>query len=287
MTKTAGRVPTTNELAIRTDSGWLHATERPGRTPAVVMMHGFPGDSRIYSRLSPLLSPYRSLAFDWAGYGRSERNHSGRFDRADHQRQIAIALDYLGPPPVVLVAHDGAGPDVVDYVLDHSDRVRQVVLLNTSCGHAPALGLAEITRHRPEENLRFVTDTVFEDGQQRLTLPDPAGTSRAVPPVGTVRSHALAPKADTVWTGHRSHEGAKPDRPVSLIFGTRDEYFSPDLASCLTVLFRRAEVHLIHNASHWPQWDQPEAVARVIRRAASSGLPTASAGGSLSGRLNL
>ena len=53
--------------------GRLHVTDyrRPG--PALVLMHGFPDDSRIYDRLVPLLASRRILAVDWLGHGRSDR----------------------------------------------------------------------------------------------------------------------------------------------------------------------------------------------------------------------
>jgi len=55
--------------------------------------------------------------------------------------------------------------------------------------------------------------------------------------------------------------------PVTLVFGARDEYLSPYLARHLAALFTNANVRLVEDASHWPQWDQPEIVADVIKEA--------------------
>jgi pimeloyl-ACP methyl ester carboxylesterase len=43
-----------------------------------------------------------------------------------------------------------------------------------------------------------------------------------------------------------------------------DEYLSPDLGRHIASLFRRAKIHFVDDASHWPQWDRPGTVARVI-----------------------
>jgi len=51
-----------------------------------------------------------------------------------------------------------------------------------------------------------------------------------------------------------------PDR-----VGVLDRYLSPDLATHLAGLFPKAVPHLIDGASHWPQWDQPQAVSELIR----------------------
>jgi NAD(P)-dependent dehydrogenase (short-subunit alcohol dehydrogenase family) len=52
--------------------------------------------------------------------------------------------------------------------------------------------------------------------------------------------------------------------------GPADPYLNPDLARHLAGLFRHADLHLVRGASHWPQWDQPELVARLIIQAAAS-----------------
>ncbi len=54
--------------------------------------------------------------------------------------------------------------------------------------------------------------------------------------------------------------------PVTLVFGAADHYLSAHLARHLASLFRDADVHLVDNASHWPQWDQPELVAKLIKQ---------------------
>jgi pimeloyl-ACP methyl ester carboxylesterase len=55
--------------------------------------------------------------------------------------------------------------------------------------------------------------------------------------------------------------------PVTLIFGAQDAFLTPEVANHIARQFRRAEVHLLDDASHWPQWDQPDEVARLIRQA--------------------
>ena len=59
------------------------------------------------------------------------------------------------------------------------------------------------------------------------------------------------------------------DVPVTLLFGASDEYLSPDLARHLAGLFTHADLHLVEDASHWPQWDQPTIVANFMRGAAT------------------
>ena len=61
------------EHSVTHEAGSLHVLDYPGEEPAIVLMHGFPDDHRVYDKLLPLLSPRRAVAFDWLGYGRSDR----------------------------------------------------------------------------------------------------------------------------------------------------------------------------------------------------------------------
>ena len=54
--------------------------------------------------------------------------------------------------------------------------------------------------------------------------------------------------------------------PVSVIPGRDDPNLTPDVAQHICALFPNSEMHLIDRASHWPQWDQPDEVADLIRR---------------------
>src|SRR5215475_2587344 len=82
MSETIGEPVAAESRMVSVPGGRLHVRDFPGLEPALVVMHGFPDDSRIYDRLAPLLAPRRVLAVDWLGYGCSERAEPGPFDGA-------------------------------------------------------------------------------------------------------------------------------------------------------------------------------------------------------------
>jgi haloalkane dehalogenase len=55
--------------------------------------------------------------------------------------------------------------------------------------------------------------------------------------------------------------------PVSIIFGETDRYLNPSLAAEIAGLFQDLSFHLVQDASHWPQYDQPEVVAGLFKGA--------------------
>ena len=285
----ASRDATTRQVS--TAMGRLHVADHAGDEPALVLMHGFPDDSRIYNRLVPLLSPRRVVAFDFLGYGGSDRPRTGALDSAGHVHQLGAVLDELGIETAVLVGHDASGPVAIDYALAAPDRVGKLILLNTYYGHAPALRLPEMIRLLADPDMTPLADAMLDDADQRIWLlghtarqfgadpldPDSVGITSVLPQFFSDGDHPDALPAIRAWTAalfsdldaqdRRIAQGqlAGLDTPVRLVFGALDPYLSPDLAAHLARLFAKADLHLVDGASHWPQWDQPEAVAELIR----------------------
>jgi pimeloyl-ACP methyl ester carboxylesterase len=85
-TSHAGAV-SVDERRVSTPHGAIFVREAPGDGPAVVLMHGFPDDQRIYARLLPLLSTRRAVTFDFLGYGRSDRSATAGFTPDDQPRK--------------------------------------------------------------------------------------------------------------------------------------------------------------------------------------------------------
>src|SRR5580692_9621831 len=111
-----------NERLLDTPHGRVFVRDIPGEDPPIVLMHGFPDDHNIYDRLLPLLSPRRAVAFDWRGYGRSDRADLGGFSVQEHVAELEALLDQLGIGRAVLVGHDASGPDAVAFTIAHPQR---------------------------------------------------------------------------------------------------------------------------------------------------------------------
>jgi len=285
----ASRDATTRQVS--TAMGRLHVADHAGDEPALVLMHGFPDDSRIYNRLVPLLSPRRAVAFDFLGYGGSDRPRTGTLDSAGHVHQLGAVLDELGIETAVLVGHDASGPVAIDYALTAPERVGKLILLNTYYGHAPALRVPEMIRLLADPDMTPLADAMLNDPDRRMWLlghtarqfggdpldPDSVGVAAVVPQFFGDAGRPDALPAIRAWTAalfsdldaqdQRITQGqlAGLDIPVGLVFGVLDRYLSPDLAAHLASLFARADLQLVDGASHWPQWDAPKAVSGLIR----------------------
>jgi len=286
--------PTTdvNERYVHHGGGSLYVIDYAGEEPAIVLMHGFPDDHRIYDKLAPLLSPRRVVTFDWFGYGRSDRTDTVGSYSDDHGSELKAVLDALGIARAVLVGHDASGPDAVVFAVTHPERVAHLVLLNTIFGHQPSLKLPGMIRLLADPALAALADAMVNDDAQRLWLLqhtaaqwdmdalDPDGIAvRSILPQffgDTDQPDAIA--AIRAWTAGLYEALDRQDAliesgalrhlevPVSIIFGEKDRYLSPTLGAEIARLFRDPSVHVVQDAAHWPQHDQPEVVAELLQR---------------------
>ena len=281
------------ELTVEHADGALHIVDRAGEEPAIVLMHGFPDDHHIYDRLAPLLRPRRVIAFDWLGYGRSSRREKGAFDRTSRQQDLTALIDLLGLDKVVLVGHDASGPEAITFALRWPEQVTHLVLLNTYYGRVRGLRFPEMIRLFADPELIPLADAMVEDPEQRLWLLTHSAKQFGMYPLkpnGLAASSILA----QYFGSERQHDAlteirawtadlfgaldAQDERvaagdlgglavPTILIFGARDSYLSAAVAQGLAALLQSSATHPIPGASHWPQWDEPEAVAKIITEA--------------------
>jgi pimeloyl-ACP methyl ester carboxylesterase len=285
------------EQRVDTPHGRVFVRDIPGDDPPIVLMHGFPDDHRVYDKLAPWLSSRRVVVFDWLGYGRSDRSDAAPFSLEEHGSELAAVLDELDISRAVLVGHDASGPDAVAFSVVHPERVAHLVLLNTIFGNQAALQLPEMIRLLADPGLTPLADAMINDEGQRLWLlqhtadqwgldavdPDGLAIQSILPQFFGDASQPDALTAIRTWTAGLFdalvredaliHSGAlrRLAVPVSIIFGEADRYLNPSLAAEIADLFREPSLHLVPNASHWPQWDQPETVAELIRKATDNG----------------
>jgi pimeloyl-ACP methyl ester carboxylesterase len=280
------------ERHVTTPHGRVYAVEVPGEEPAIVLMHGFPDDHRIYDKLLPRLSPRRAVAFDFVGYGRSERTDGPHFSSADHGEEITSVLDGLGIDRAVLVGQDASGPDAVLYALAHGDRAAHLVLLNTVFGNQPSLIWPEMTRLFSDPQLKTLADDLVSDPNQLLWVLQRWGAQLGLDaddPEGIVR-HSIMPQfygdehqSDAIasvraWCAtlrealDQQDELAKTGAlaclkiPVLIIWGLADRYLTAALADEIAALFEKSSVHFLPFAGHYPQHDQPDQVAELLKK---------------------
>lgn len=111
---------------VRTASGPVEVAEA-GAGPAVLVVHGMPGDWRQARVLADDLAPHaRVLLVSRPGYGRTPLS-SGRSPE-EQARLYRSLLDELGVTTAVVVGISGGGPSSYAFAAGHPDRCAGLVL---------------------------------------------------------------------------------------------------------------------------------------------------------------
>ena len=115
----------------------IHYTDQ-GTGPAVVFLHGFLMDSRMFApQLAALEDAFRCIAIDARGFGQTVWDGQP-FDLYDTVGDTLAVLDHLGIAQAAFVGMSQGGYAVLRLALRHPERVAGLVLMGTSSHTDPA-----------------------------------------------------------------------------------------------------------------------------------------------------
>lgn len=263
----------------------IYTREYGGDGPPVVLMHGFPDNLHLYDRLMPHLTGRRVVAFDFLGWGGSDKPADYPYTADNQTRDLDAVIGHLGLEDVVLVAHDASGPPAIDWALLHPERTAALVLLNTyyglTLGARPPEAIFLFSTPVLRKVARFVSGRfdlfrkMYWWQVGRKFIRDEEVRKEFVPllyeqfaATPSTKPAFFSLNAD-LWETMRSRSDAEPvmrafGRPVRIIFGEADPYLNAGVARRFHGLFPNSELFLLPTARHFPQLDEPEEVARLI-----------------------
>jgi pimeloyl-ACP methyl ester carboxylesterase len=266
---------------VRFEGHRLYVRDYPGRGPTFVLMHGFPDNLHLYDRLVPRLGGRRTIAFDFLGWGHSDKPRGHRYTFAEQEAELDAVVRGLRLGPIVPVVHDASGPAGINWALAHRRQVAALVLLNTFYSAMPTTN--------PPEAIRIFSDPAFRQLAQAIAanqqisrwlyfwqvgrfMSDPKVRARMlselwpqfVPslPAFVSLNRDLLPAV--VANTAREAELSSFDRPVRIIFGARDPYLNSGMARRFHELMPTSDLFLLP-ARHYVQVDAPALVARLMR----------------------
>jgi cis-3-alkyl-4-acyloxetan-2-one decarboxylase len=279
----AGSFPFQGRFASAGDASLHYVDEGPADAAPLLFVHGNPTWSYLWRRPIAELSAggHRCIAFDHMGFGRSDKPPAlSAYSLQRHVENAIALIDELDLRDVTLVAHDWGGPIGLGALLERTDRLRAIVLMNTWAWELPSFlppflrefrteGLGEIlalggnlfVESIPGGMGRRDIDPVMMDAY-RAPFPDywsRAGTlafQREIPLTERDRS---APLMGSI---HDRLPGL--DVPVLLVWGMRDPVFQPVFLEQWQELFPNARTVELGDASHFLVEDDPDAVTGAI-----------------------
>lgn len=260
----------------------LHYVDEGEGVP-VVFFHGNPTWSFVYRDVIRGLSGVRALAPDLPGFGMSGHPPDFGYTPQEHVAWLGAWLDSLGVDRFVAVVQDWGGPTGLRTILERSERVAGVVVLNT-WAWPPHLMLRTLSwvlgsplgdwvqARQPDALVRgsmasgaSKPDAVFEAYVAPHRDPDHR-RGLAVFPRAIRRNDAWLAELEALLPRLR-------DVPVEMVWGMQDKGLGTEavIARWLEHL-PHANVTRLPHASHFVQEDDPEAVAAAVTRVIERGV---------------
>lgn len=250
-------------------NGYRLFYEESGQGVPVVLLHGFPLSSRIWSPIRQTVTRHaRLITPDLRGHGLSEKP-DGRYSMESLAHDIATLVDHLGLETLVLGGHSMGGYITFQFAQHYPDRLRGLILVDTraeaDAEEGKARRLKAIAKIRTEGAAAFLEE--FLPG---LIGPSSKASNPAL--VDELKAMA-APIPDHVLIGCLQGMLERPDSrpllqslpiPVLVIVGEEDQLTPPSGARAMAEALPMAELAVIPQAGHTPSLEAPQAVAQAI-----------------------
>jgi pimeloyl-ACP methyl ester carboxylesterase len=280
---TYGRLPPTPPASgrfVAVDGVRIRYLERPGREPAVLLIHGLPGTAEDFERVSPLIAGRREIAIDRPGFGFS----SGGYFPFDRQlRVLAGVLASLGVRrPPILVGHSYGGTVALGYAELHPGGVAGLVLVDAAaaCTHNSYLerARARLVRLLELPVIAQLADVTFSQLLRKASAE--AGESEAFDPDRVVERHRERVLAINLKHGNlEAYAGeviaangvvARVNRglhalavPTVVIQGAKDQLVKPECGRRLAASVPGASLQMV-SGGHMAPYTHPAAVAGAV-----------------------
>jgi len=244
--------------------------EVTGEGPAVVLIHGFGLDMRMWDpQLADLAARFRVVRYDCRGFGAS-----GPLDPAvpyTHAGDLVALLDHLDIGEAVLAGLSFGGRVALQTALAVPDRVRGLALLGSVLDGVPwdpesARGLDEVAR-------RVQAGGVLAGREAWLAHPLFAA-ARSRPDLAAALAAMVAGYPGQHWLGQDPHRQTRPPVevlegvtvPTLVAVGERDVPGFREMSAALARRIPGAAYHVVADAGHMINMEQPAAVCELLTR---------------------
>jgi len=279
-------------FALRLPGGITLECRRAGSGARVMLLHGFPEAAFVWDDLIEHLAPRAAcVAPNLRGYaGSSAPAEPAAYRPRALVGDVVAAIEALGAPLDVLVAHDWGGALAWNLAAQRPDLLRHLVVINAP---HPAAFLRELRLSAAQQAASaYMTFLCRPDAEVLLAendfarlwpfLGDATWLTPAVRaryrevwsrgldgPLNYYRGSPLRPPAaptDAIHTLLLPDEAVTVRVPTTVIWGERDRALLPGLLDGLEHWVPQMRLVRVPDASHWIVHEQPALVAGEIER---------------------
>lgn len=266
--------------AFSVEAGIMRYLDEGAGQP-IVMVHGNPVWSFVYRKLvAGLADHYRCVVPDHIGFGQSDKPADWSYLPQDHAANLTALLNALALDDITLVVQDWGGPIGLSFAVNHPERVKRLVILNTWLwdvsddwyyqGFSGFMGgpVGRFLCRRFNFFTRSVVARAYGDRakltreiHQHYLKAHPTPASRKGTHVFPRQIIKASPWLADLW----ERREAIASKPTMLAWGMKDIAFREKELQRWQTLFPAAQVTRFPTAGHYVQDEEGEAIAPLIR----------------------
>jgi pimeloyl-ACP methyl ester carboxylesterase len=255
--------------SITVNGSVMHYLEQ-GKGRALVMVHGFPLDSRMWeAQVSGLSDQFRVIAPDLPGFGQSPG--TGPFTMDSVATQLNNFLDVIGVKQFVLAGLSMGGYVTLAFLKKCPRRLDGVVLLDTRAEGDTAQGkearmkmidAAKATGAKAVSDLMLPKLLASETVQRRPELVRKLRQMMESQKVETIERALLAMRDREDYTDYLPSIAD----PTLIVVGDNDAITPPAMSEAMHRAIRTSELVIVKGSGHMSPMEQPEQVNQAMRR---------------------
>lgn len=231
-----------------------------GKGQPVIFMHSGTGSGAVWGYQQPVFAKagYRAIGYSRRGYYKSDQGSNTNPGLA--AEDLHKLIEHLKLDKVHLVAAAHGGYFMLDYVLNHPERVRSITILSSLMGITDKDYVQANARIRP----KFFADLPhsFQELSPSYRAGDPEGFELWEKlDKASIPGERINPKLSKPMTWALL-ETIKT--PTLLITGDGDLYLPPALLRMQALHMKHAEVRIVDEAGHSANWERPDIFNKMV-----------------------
>ncbi len=237
--------------AIIIDDGLVHY-EALGRGRPLIFVHGWLGSWRYWMPTMDALSDrYRTYAFDFWGFGDSDRN-AQRYEIKSYVEQLDHFMEQLGVMRVSLVGHSMGAIVAIMFATQQPERVERVMAVST-----PLSG-SSVSKRLAATGGNAVLDRVL--GRRAV-----ADYPEVEVEVSKTDPNAVLVSARSIDGLDLSNHFVNIERPLLLVSGNKDSFVAPLAPNETDGLDNHVRAIGLSDSGHFPMLDEASKFQRLLR----------------------